>query len=318
MSGTRPGWHLGAKGRGEQGQPGDFAERPTVDETLLALARIGAACERLACGDFDARVPALPGGQPLAKIRTQINGMVDVMDAFIRESSASLGAAAAGRYYRKFLLAGMDGAFRDAASEINEARTAMGEAATGLANARQQRGALTERAHEVSAQVASASTELGASAESLANSTATAVGTADVVLRTVEALDQTSRQIREAVGSIKRVAAQTRLLALNATIEAARAAEAGRGFAVVASEVKTLADEVTRSSEQIEQQAETVRKAAAGTVTSIREISELIADMDGQVAGISSAASSGNRCAPGLAEMAETLRAEIFQLMAEE
>ncbi|NLZ35145.1 MAG: methyl-accepting chemotaxis protein [Clostridiales bacterium] len=48
------------------------------------------------------------------------------------------------------------------------------------------------------------------------------------------------------------IADQTNLLALNASIEAARVGEAGKGFAVVANEVRDLAEEVKKSSLDID------------------------------------------------------------------
>ncbi len=86
-----------------------------------ALAQIGDACERLAAGDFDTRVPPLPGGELANRVRLRLNNTVDIMDAFVREPGASLSAAADGRFYRRFLPAGMVGAFGAAARTIDAA-----------------------------------------------------------------------------------------------------------------------------------------------------------------------------------------------------
>jgi len=50
---------------------------------------------------------------------------------------------------------------------------------------------------------------------------------------------------------INDIAKKTKLLALNAAIEAARAGEAGKGFAVVVEEIKALADQIRKSTKNI-------------------------------------------------------------------
>ena len=61
------------------------------------------------------------------------------------------------------------------------------------------------------------------------------------MMREMDIISQTSKEIETIIDTIEEIAEQTNLLALNASIEAARAGEAGRGFAVVAGEIGKLA-----------------------------------------------------------------------------
>ncbi|WP_230529828.1 methyl-accepting chemotaxis protein [Microvirga roseola] len=78
------------------------------------LARIGK-------GDFEARIVGSREGGNLGRLHMTINDTTDCVDAYIRESSASMEAVRNNRYCRRILPEGLHGALLKGATTINEA-----------------------------------------------------------------------------------------------------------------------------------------------------------------------------------------------------
>ncbi|MCP4114164.1 MAG: methyl-accepting chemotaxis protein [Desulfobacteraceae bacterium] len=102
-------------------------------------------------------------------------------------------------------------------------------------------------------------------------------------------LGKAAQEIGQVTETINDISEQTNLLALNATIEAARAGEAGKGFAVVASEIKDLARQTAEATREIQEKINGVQSTAQGTVSEIKEVTNVIADMNDIVSTIASA-----------------------------
>ncbi|BAL92373.1 putative methyl-accepting chemotaxis protein [Actinoplanes missouriensis 431] len=289
----------------------------SLDDAVRVVTDV---CDRARGGDMEARVPPLGDAPEAAGLRTAVNGLLDQVDAFVREAGAASAAAAAGRFHRRFLDQGLNGVYRAAARQITHSNQVMSRTAAEFADAAQGRLRLADQLESavltVSEQVATAATEMGASANGLASFAREAVTDAERGLGTVSSLRSSSDEIRHAVDLINKVSAQTRLLALNATIEAARAGTAGLGFGVVAGEVKTLANETSASSEEIMRQVATVQQAAADAIGVLEAVTARIREMSDLVDGIARAVDGGPDLASGgLSQLAEVLQGEVSRFV---
>ncbi|MDX1945369.1 MAG: methyl-accepting chemotaxis protein [Pirellulaceae bacterium] len=126
----------------------------------------------------------------------------------------------------------------------------------------------------------SAIREIAKNASESARVAEKAVADAQGANTTIAKLGESSAEIGKVVKVITSIAEQTNLLALNATIEAARAGEAGKGFAVVANEVKELAKETARATEDISRKIEAIQADTTGAVASIKQIGQVIAQIN--------------------------------------
>ena len=195
-------------------------------------------CVAASKGDLEARILRIDDSSELAGLLRSINHLLDMTDAFVRESSAALDYASEGKFFRRVLPNGLLGSFGRASERINSATEEMGRKTRALAELELRRETLERdisEAREVS--------------ENLA-----------VALDKIAAMS----------GEIGSIASQTNLLALNASIEAARAGEAGLGFAVVADEVKSLAARTAEANRRILEDVESVRRATVRTIEAMR------------------------------------------------
>lgn len=151
------------------------------------------------------------------------------------------------------------------AAAVEELSVAIDQVRESAREARQMSTQSGEQARAGSSVVHEAGDEIGKIAEAV-NATA----------RSIDELENVSKEISSIVAVIKEVADQTNLLALNAAIEAARAGEQGRGFAVVADEVRKLAERTGESTLQIAQMIDRIQsgtsKAAAEMEASVSRV----------------------------------------------
>lgn len=204
------------------------------------IGRAAEVCSAASRGDLEQRILHISAEPQTAEMLHAVNHLLDMCDAFVREARASLEFAGQGKFFRRVLLAGMEGSFRRAANSINAATINMQQKSEELAATERRRAAL-----EVDVQK---------------------------TLTTIRSLAQVLEQVEESARLIDAVARRTNLLALNASIEAARAGAAGAGFAIVAQEVKSLAAETVKCTVGIGAQLDTIRAASSEVVNSINHI----------------------------------------------
>ena len=99
------------------------AQEPDHDSDLLTDVK--QVCQRAANGDLEARILNIDTETEIGQCCIAINHLLDIADAYVRESAAAMAASAAGEFHRPILLRGMPGAYRKSAVVINQAADKM-------------------------------------------------------------------------------------------------------------------------------------------------------------------------------------------------
>ena len=96
----------------------------------------------------------------------------------------------------------------------------------------------------------------------------------DDTAASINAMNESTKNIATVLEVISGIADQTNLLALNAAIEAARAGEQGRGFAVVADEERSLATLTQDSTAKINVMLQSLTASAVSAVTAMNHTTD--------------------------------------------
>ncbi|WP_343606122.1 methyl-accepting chemotaxis protein [Roseateles sp.] len=204
-------------------------------------------------------------------------------------------------------LGAMAGSLRDIVSRVRHSSESIATGSSEIATGSLDLSQRTEEQASSLQQTAASMEELSSTvqnnastaghADQLATRAAEAAGQGGgvvlQVVRTMQDISTSSRQIADIIGVIDGIAFQTNILALNAAVEAARAGEQGKGFAVVASEVRALAQRsaqaareikalIGRSVEQVQSGsglADEAGSAMQGIVEQVRQVSTLIGEI---------------------------------------
>ena len=260
--------HLGEVLRTSVNAQDEVARRAIVAQGLLAVLAVGAgavmawlttrsvtrplqaaiaASRRIASGDLTQRL-ALDRRDELGELGNALDGMTLQLSQSLREvllSSDTINHAsqevASGSADLSMRTEQAAGSLQDSASSIKQLAGTVRSSAEAAQQAR----------------------VLAAHATDVAQRGGVTVGQ---VVNTMDAINASSRQIADIVGTIDGIAFQTNILALNAAVEAARAGEQGRGFAVVASEVRSLAQRSAAAAREIKSLiAASVERVEAGS-----------------------------------------------------
>ena len=232
-----------------------------LERHRAALRMITEVCEAAAAGNLEPRVENLGEEPEFRAVREALNTMLDLTDAYVRESSASLEFASQSKFYRRFLVRGMLGSFRAGAQTINSAIGAMADTQGRLDEQRANQARLADAFEEavlgLSDQVAAAAVEMESASRSLEeNAEGTAERAGQVAANSMTASDAVTvaaAAVEELASTVKSIEEQTEV-SNRAGVEAVKEAEGAQltvqSLAVASQEIGSVINLISQVASQ--------------------------------------------------------------------
>jgi methyl-accepting chemotaxis protein len=306
--------------------------------TASAVREIATVTQRAAVGDLEARVQGRRDGGDLGAAQAGVNNMLDIVDAFVREATASMDYASHGKTFRKVLTRGLPGSFKNASSTINTATDVMdnkvrevaleaqcfaagmdnvaGMLVTASSGLKSDAGAMAEAAEETSRQSAS----IASGAEQASANVQTVASAAEELTASIAEI---SRQIQMSATSTHRAvdeAAQTTGKIRNLAEAAERIGDVVKLINAVAAQTNLLALNATIEAARAGESgrgfavvASEVKALAGQTAKATEEITARIAEMQAITEQSVEAVSAISRRIVEINEVSSTIAAAVEQ-----
>lgn len=226
----------------------------SLRQTARHIRAASAVCLQAFRGNLEPRILGRRDGGDLGILQKSVNDMLDIVDAYVRESSASMEYVSRGKCFRKVLTRGLPGAFKNGAIVINAGTDAMDQRVRTLAQFAQGFGAKMDQVAEALSNAAhqlgeDAQTMSSAAEETSRQSTAVAAAAeqASVNVQTVasaaEELSSSVAEIGRQVIESSRITGQAVAEADRTNGEIRRLAEAGQRIGEVVKLISEIASQ---------------------------------------------------------------------------
>lgn len=210
----------------------------------FALRRLADTCTAAAEGNLDARIVLLRESGDVGRLAGQINRLLDVSDAMVREASASLTFVADQQYHRRVMSAGLLGSYSRAATIINNATSSM---ETKVADFTRLTDEFESSVKEIAGSVGTAASGLSVTAEDLIGSVTDVTGCAQEIggitgttSENVNSVASASEQLVSSIREISREISDSQRVAREAESEIGSARSSFDDLAAAATAIKDL------------------------------------------------------------------------------
>jgi methyl-accepting chemotaxis protein len=231
------------------------AGMPELELYKAAFKKAEVVCNEAAKGNLEARITEIGDFGEIGGMLHAINRMLDLTDAFVRESGASLTYASEDKFFRRFLLRGMLGSFRRGAATINTARESMETKArlAAQAAAKERRLKVAEtfasRVSDVIETVSVTATEMEATATTMSTLATTTheqsvavAAAAEETTVSVQTVASASQQLSAAITEISRRVSESTAATQGAVDGMARVNDAVEGLAEAAEQIDKVVE----------------------------------------------------------------------------
>ena len=174
-----------------------------------ALDYTRSVCENVTRGDLEARIFGITDPGEIGLCQHAINDMLDVEEAFIRESSTALNNVCRDKFLRPGVLSASSGPLKHYASIVNEATRIMGQRVATFAKLTDE---FETSVKEIANQVERSAVELDSTAEILTGAIENAAGQTNVIREGAEVtasnVSTVASAVEELSGSISEISHQ--------------------------------------------------------------------------------------------------------------